>query len=136
MTENEFQKRYVYNIEHMYGKRGSMKVHKSMNCMQIISQTPSAIDTHGCPYRSFDQVNLRKELQARGISANDIETIIQEAQLNHFQVACQKELKSRFKEKDIEDTIVHPNGYAALACNLLNVNNEPPEKKQKLDKNK
>ena len=168
ITDAEFKKRYEYNIQHMYGRRGAMKVHRAMNCSQIIQQTvfpplprslspsllsahcytntqPSAIDHHGCPFKTYDPINLRKLLTTYGLSEVAVADILEKARLHQYQSACCDEFVAHHPGIQ-RQSILHPNGYADAVLRYMRPDGEggkrPGEggagddagKKAKLDK--
>lgn len=92
MSAEDFMKKYAYNIRHNYGKEGSRKDYKPYSCTQIILGDPPGANqfhgrpitstqcgthlavlmtlhittnahTHtGCPYRHWDETQLRGAL--------------------------------------------------------------------------
>ena len=52
MSHDDFQKKYAYNVRHMYGKEGARKNYTPYSCMKIIkAAAPEAGAHHGCPYK-------------------------------------------------------------------------------------
>ncbi|KAI8054248.1 eukaryotic and archaeal DNA primase, large subunit-domain-containing protein [Syncephalis plumigaleata] len=107
-TDDEFQKKYVYNIRHNY-----------------------AGDHHGCPFRHFSPDNLRRELLMTGVDETDIQDMLQLVTNGHYQVACTKlfELTQLARARQqgkipvtsntTVETITHPNHYFEQAFNLM-----------------
>lgn len=70
-TPEKFQKEYAYNIRYNYGKEGRKVVGKAYGCTKIINDNPPGpADTHGCPFKHFDQNNLKQMLRRHGIEEN------------------------------------------------------------------
>jgi DNA primase large subunit len=119
MSGEDFLKKYAYNIRHNYGKEGKRADYTPYNCVKIITGTPPGSgEFHGCPYRHWDQGNVRKALAARGLSASQITDVMASVASRDYQIACRKEFEARM---GIEDDGVgqHPNGYFEAAQRVL-----------------
>lgn len=111
MTGEEFIKQYAYNIRHNYGKEGKRADYTPYSCTKIIMGTPpGAGEFHGCPYRHWDQAGVRRALLGRGLSAPQVESVMESVSNKHYQIACRREFEHRM---GLEDDRVgqHPNGY-------------------------
>jgi DNA primase large subunit len=52
MSHDDFNKKYAYNVRHMYGKEGARKSYTPYSCMKIImGAAPEVGGHHGCPYK-------------------------------------------------------------------------------------
>ena len=52
MSHDDFNKKYAYNVRHMYGKEGARKNYTPYSCMKIImGAAPEVGAFHGCPYK-------------------------------------------------------------------------------------
>lgn len=69
MDLNKFEKNYSYNIRYNYGMEGSKKNYSAYNCMKIIQGNMGAQDSHGCPFKHSDPVNLKNRLSAYGVDS-------------------------------------------------------------------
>lgn len=60
ITADKFAKEYAYNIRYNYGKEGKKVDFSPYSCAKIIGDNPPGPgDSHGCPFRHFDQANLK-----------------------------------------------------------------------------
>ena len=63
MDNDKFEKHYAYNIRHMFGKEGKLADYKPWSCNKVINQvTPGTGESHGCPFKTFSDENLRQFL--------------------------------------------------------------------------
>jgi DNA primase large subunit len=99
MDTDKFDKNYTYNIKWVYGKAGRMKEAAPMSCSTIINlEYPSHDQTHGCPFKVFDEgriINMFKGWLAKAgmpIDTNEgrIKEIARKAagQAHEYQLAC------------------------------------------------
>uniref|UniRef100_A0A8C6Y575 DNA primase large subunit n=1 Tax=Naja naja TaxID=35670 RepID=A0A8C6Y575_NAJNA len=88
---DKFDKGYVYNIRHSYGKEGKRTDYTPYSCMKIIlSNLPGQGDYHGCPFRHSDPELLKQKLQSYKIPPSGIGQILDLVKGMHYQLACQK----------------------------------------------
>ncbi|XP_031346830.1 DNA primase large subunit-like isoform X1 [Photinus pyralis] len=65
------EKRYVYSIRHLYGLAGSRKNYKSRSCDYFQRSLISATEEAVCPFRHFDERNLKMLLSTlHGLEAD------------------------------------------------------------------
>lgn len=99
MDSDKFDKNYTYNIKWVYGKAGRMKEAAPMSCSTIINlEYPSHDQTHGCPFKVFDEAKitnlLRGWLTKAGLPIDTNEGRIKEiarkaaGQSHEYQIAC------------------------------------------------
>ena len=86
--------------------------------MRIISETgtnAAAGEHHGCPFKTFDEPQLRAQLQQLGVGNADMNFIFEKAKNQHFQVACGKYFEAKHKGSNLIETelggISHPNQF-------------------------
>ncbi|KAL4459160.1 hypothetical protein ABPG75_014025 [Micractinium tetrahymenae] len=84
----KFDKQYLYNVRHNYGKEGNRKDYTPYTCMKIIGSTPGVGQVHGCPYKTFSQESLRAALARLQVAPTKIEEACNKAKAGHFQLAC------------------------------------------------
>ena len=118
MTAEKWQKDYAYGIRYNYGLEGKRTNWSPHSCMRIISETgtnPAAGEHHGCPFKTFDEPQLRAQLQQLGVGNADMNFIFEKAKNQHFQVACGKYFEAKHKGSNLIETelggISHPNQF-------------------------
>eukprot|EP00055_Hartaetosiga_balthica_P003825 m.9104 g.9104 ORF g.9104 m.9104 type:complete len:511 (+) comp3364_c0_seq1:14-1546(+) len=113
MSYEKFDKSYSYNIRHNYGKEGKRANYTPYNCMRIImGNSPGVGDAHGCPFRHYNEGNLRTRLLANKIQRTDIDEVTDLVKMHHFQLACSRyfEITHPTAPKG-SIAINHPNEY-------------------------
>ena len=118
MNAEKWQKDYAYGIRYNYGLEGKRTNWSPHSCMRIISETgtnPAAGEHHGCPFKTFDEAQLRAQLQQMGVGGSETNFILDKARGQHFQVACGKYFEAKHKGTSLIETeisgISHPNQY-------------------------
>lgn len=115
---DKFDKQYLYNVRHNYGKEGNRKDYTPYTCMKIIGATPGVGQVHGCPYKTFSQESLRAALSRLQVAPAKIEEACNKAKAGHFQLACAAAWEG--KHGCACDTgINHPNQYFAESRRVL-----------------
>ncbi|CAD7923001.1 unnamed protein product [Amoebophrya sp. A25] len=91
MDEGKFEKNFVYDIEHAYGKKGHLKGQNAFGCASIIGfPLPSGGQVHGCPFKVMDSGMLKTVLQHWQVPSGDIEDITTKSSGKHYQLACKE----------------------------------------------
>jgi len=118
MPADKWQKEYAYSIRYNYGLEGKRQDWSPHSCMKIISvhgANASAGEHHGCPFKNFDEHQLKATLQQGGFGVSDVNFILDKVRGQHFQVACGKYFEAKHKGTTLIETemggIVHPNQY-------------------------
>ncbi|CAN6642193.1 DNA primase large subunit [Trichomonascus vanleenenianus] len=112
LTDEDFRKKYAYNVRHMYALEGSRIDFKPMDCLQIIRSNGAGSSTHGCPYRTFSESNLVTALQKMGITnKQDLAKIKQNVDEKKYHVACTRVYELTHPNDANGETITHPNLY-------------------------
>jgi DNA primase large subunit len=112
MTGDEFDKRYAYNIRHSYGKEGKRANYTPHGCKKIImGPAPAAGQSHGCPFRHWDEAHVRARLSKLKVKGSDINRIVETVQGGHYQIACRMHFEAVHKNADTTDVGNHPNGW-------------------------
>jgi DNA primase large subunit len=132
-TLERFEKEYAYNIRHMYGKEGNRTSYTPYGCMKIITSQPGNRDHHGCPFRHFDEKNLRIEMQKNNnnndskMTTQQKNEIIDLVKSKHYQVACVKYFSIRHPSMPTTTIGNHPNAYFDASNKYYN--KQEPNKK-------
>ncbi|XP_030031078.2 DNA primase large subunit-like [Manduca sexta] len=86
------EKKFLYGIRHMYGLEGGRKNYTSVSCQRIQS-IDNACTEGGCPFKSFDNINMVK-LISKPTEAL-MSQIYEYKNRNQFTSACMLTLKER-----------------------------------------
>ena len=118
MSAEKWQKEYAYGIRYNYGLEGKRVNWSPHSCMKVISETgtnPAAGEHHGCPFKTFDEPQLRAQLQQMGVGASEVHFILDKVKGQHYQVACGKYFEAKHKGSALIETelggITHPNQF-------------------------
>uniref|UniRef100_A0A6P7GQZ8 DNA primase large subunit-like n=1 Tax=Diabrotica virgifera virgifera TaxID=50390 RepID=A0A6P7GQZ8_DIAVI len=88
------EKRYIYGIRHLYGFEGSRNNYQCRSCTYLQTRVLGPRDEGGCPFKQFDDVNLRNLLKSDFlINSQELEAIIQ-ARNSEPVEACRMFLKT------------------------------------------
>lgn len=68
MDGDNFDKRYLYNIQHSYGKVGRMLNYSAYSCLKIIMGNVGPGESHGCPFKHWDASVLKQKFSEYGLS--------------------------------------------------------------------
>ncbi|KAJ3653926.1 hypothetical protein Zmor_013149 [Zophobas morio] len=123
MDSGKFEKSYLYNIKHQYGKVGRMLNYTPYSCMKIILTNVGPGEHHGCPFRNWDPNFIKQKLVEGGISNENANEIKELASGGHCQVACGKYFEYSHG-KAAANGINHPNQYFEESVNLEKGNAE------------
>jgi DNA primase large subunit len=114
-TEDQFAKNYSYSIRHNYGQEGKRADYTPYSCIKIINgDVPSGGEHHGCPFRHFNQENLKTTLRHSGANEGGIHEVLELVKQNHYQIACTRFYEITHKLERQIDPIQHPNQYFDL----------------------
>lgn len=113
-----FEKTYAYNIRHNYGREGSMVNYTPYSCMKVISQSVGPQESHGCPFKQLDAVQLKQKLTDYGVGKAHVQEIAAYAGKGHFQLACGKYFELAHSTKQ-EIAVTHPNQYFEMSQQLI-----------------
>ena len=107
---DKFDKQYLYNIRHNYGKEGKRQDYTPHSCAKIISTLPGPGQVHGCPYKVFSEESLRAALSKLHVSAPKIQEAVKKAAAGHYQLACAATWEGKMG-CSCDTGINHPNQY-------------------------
>ncbi|XP_054718625.1 LOW QUALITY PROTEIN: DNA primase large subunit-like [Uloborus diversus] len=112
MDMDKFDKQYMYNIRYNYGKEGKRANFSPYSCIKIItSNSPGAGEFHGCPYKHFDENNLRQKLHSTHLNSSGINEVMDLAAKGHYQIACTRYFELTHQDMSVDQGINHPNQY-------------------------
>jgi len=94
MSGDDFNKNYLYNIRHMYGKEGKRQDYTPFSCTSIV-MGPRAIANdvgshHGCPFAHMGETSLNALLGQLQIGSEERGAIMGDVKQKQFQLACAK----------------------------------------------
>ncbi|XP_058809183.1 DNA primase large subunit-like isoform X2 [Phymastichus coffea] len=118
MTEEKFNKEYLYHIRYNYGKAGRRVDYRPHACPKLINDPIQAGEVHGCPFKHMDTEHLTKKLNECKISPADITIINELASDQHYNLACTKFFESVHKQPPGK-MFLHPNGYYIQSREIL-----------------
>ncbi|XP_019864798.2 uncharacterized protein LOC109594075 isoform X2 [Aethina tumida] len=98
----ENERKYVYGIRHMYGLEGARKNYEMRTCQYYQNLSLCARDEGGCPFRHFDDHNLRRTLNNILPSTDEMEVIIHERKGSPNE-ACKLTFQSLYKQFTTEE---------------------------------
>jgi len=118
MNAEKWQKEYKYGIRYNYGLEGKRVNWSPHSCMKIINETgtnAAAGEHHGCPFKTFDEGQLRAQLQQMGVASSETSFILDKVRGHHYQVACGKYFEAKHKGSTLIEVelggITHPNQF-------------------------
>ena len=120
---DKFDKEYLYNIRHNYGKEGKRQDYTPHSCSSIIGTTPGVGQIHGCPYKLFGEEQLRASLTRLAVTPGKIEEAVGKAKAGHYQLACASVWEGKMGCA-CDTGINHPNQYYEESRKTLEVPDE------------
>jgi len=92
-----YEKNYLYDTEHAYGKKGHLQGQNAFACPKCISfPAEAAGQVHGCPFKHCDMPVLKQQLHKWRVpesTVGEIEKLINHGK--HYQLACIEHFKSQ-----------------------------------------
>ncbi|XP_054169244.1 DNA primase large subunit-like [Oppia nitens] len=132
LTPDKFQKEYSYNIRYNYGKEGKRIIGKAYSCQKIINDNPPATgDSHGCPFKHFDNNNLKIFLRKQHIDENNISEMLEMVEKDqNYSMACSKYFSCKHQWYP-NINVYHPNQYYTESRKAFHVSTlTPPQSGQ------
>lgn len=109
IPREKFDRDYKYNIRHLYGMEGHKKALSCFSCDKIVNDNPPGpTEKHGCPFRHFDDNNLKSMITKHGLKEVDIESIFIQRNDKEYKLACShyfKSIKGKFPSEPIKTPI-------------------------------
>ena len=82
---------------------------------RVAGANAAAGEHHGCPFRNFDEGQLRATLQQMQVGPAEASFIVDKVKGQHYQVACGKYFEAKHKGTTLIETelggIMHPNQF-------------------------
>ncbi|CAD8122142.1 unnamed protein product [Paramecium sonneborni] len=108
ISEQDFDKNYLYNIRHNYGQEGKRENYQCFTCAYNMKQNPGNDEYHGCPIKSFNSDALEKYLKFKNYQETDIKKVLDLKKQNHFQLACTEIWHAKNKNSQVNIIIDNP----------------------------
>lgn len=119
MEADKFDKSYVYNIKHNYGKAGSMTNYTPYSCLKVIAlPNPNPQQCHGCPFKVYETPTLKTKLTGYGIGPAHVQEVLNYSSKGHFQLACARYFEVTH-DTHLEEGINHPNRYFEMSQKVM-----------------
>ena len=122
---DKFEKQYAYGIRHSYGEEGKRMDYPPYSCRKILFlNNPSSQECHGCPFKTYNDDNLKPILQQFKISESALEDIMAKKHNKEYPLACVKFFEARYPNGIYEKPGTHPNYYFVSAMKALRKKNK------------
>jgi len=112
-----FEKNYIYDVEHTYGKKGHFQGGNSFGCPKIIGFPHEAVgQVHGCPFK-MDLPVLKQQLHRWRVpepAVGEIEKLINNGK--HYQLACIEYFKAGHVGSEGDGVGNSPNDFFRESC--------------------
>mmetsp|Transcript_103156 Transcript_103156/g.280310 ORF Transcript_103156/g.280310 Transcript_103156/m.280310 type:complete len:517 (-) Transcript_103156:67-1617(-) len=114
-----FEKNYLYDMEHAYGKKGHLQGQNAFACPKIITTFPAeaAGQVHGCPFKHCDMPVLKQQLHRWRVpesTVGEIEKLINHGK--HYQLACIEHFKAQHPGHSGDGLGNAPGDYFRESC--------------------
>lgn len=118
LTSEKFEKSYLYDVEHAYGKKGHLQGQNCCGCPAIIASPGEAAgQVHGCFFKQLEPSALQQQLQRWQVpiaTMLEIQRLIKEGK--HYQLACIEYFKSQHPSSDGEGVGNSPMDFLRTSC--------------------
>lgn len=112
ITAEKFDKNFLYDIEHTYGKKGHMKEQNCFGCSTIINfPYPPTGQVHGCPFKHMEAEPLIQTMRSWGVPEKNIADMNEHIVNKHFQLACQDYFRGIHPGSTGDGVGNHPHGF-------------------------
>ncbi|XP_030756767.1 DNA primase large subunit-like [Sitophilus oryzae] len=118
MDSDKFEKKYSYNFKHQYGLVGNRVDYSPYSCIKIIMSNVGPGETHGCPFKHWDNAYLKSKLNEYGVDQEGVKEIMTLVSNKHYQIACTKYFELTHGQQQAANSIIHPNQYFEESMNL------------------
>lgn len=108
IPNDKFERDYKYNIRHLYGREGHKKALSCFSCDKIINDNPGPADKHGCPFKHFDENNLKTMMSKNGLKEEEVDYIMSFRKEKEFKLGCShyfRYLKGELPSEPIKNPI-------------------------------
>ncbi|CAG9840061.1 unnamed protein product [Diabrotica balteata] len=85
ITEDLFNRKYLYLFQHQYGKTGRKEPYEQFYCSKILEYSPLPSQHHGCPFKHWSKSILFERLESEVSCITDIEDLVTQKE---YQKAC------------------------------------------------
>ncbi|KFM26884.1 putative DNA primase large subunit [Auxenochlorella protothecoides] len=120
----KFDKEFLYNVRHNYGKEGNRRDYTPYTCSKIIASVPGVGQVHGCPFRTFGPDALRSAISRLQVTPAKVDEACAKAKAGHFQLACAAVWEGKHG-CSCETGINHPNQYFEESQKVLHGEQQP-----------
>jgi len=118
ISSEKFEKSYLYDIEHAYGKKGHLQGQNCVGCPKIIGAPGEAAgQVHGCMFKQLEPAALQHQLQRWQVpvaTVIEVQRLIKEGK--HYQLACIEYFKSQHTLSDGEGVGNSPMEFFRTSC--------------------
>lgn len=118
LTSEKFEKSYLYDVEHAYGKKGHLQGQNCCGCPAMIASPGEAAgQVHGCFFKQLEPFALQQQLQRWQVpiaTMLEIQRLIKEGK--HYQLACIEYFKSQHPSSDGEGVGNSPMDFFRTSC--------------------
>lgn len=113
VTPERFQREYAYNIRYNYGKEGKRVNMSAYSCAKILNENgPGPGDSHGCPFKHFDEANLVRMLRSHRIKEEAITEMVEMASQKNYTGSCSRYFSCKQPNYPLnEKGIFHPSQF-------------------------
>lgn len=134
ISDDKFRKEYRYAVRHNYGLEGSRVNYQPKSCVTIITGTVGPLESHGCPFKHYSQVNLTQHLNQVyqiDLKSDLMKDIVEFKKNEHYHLACTAVWEHQHKALGVKkgdglgqgESVSHPNRYYEASYRLKTASN-------------